>query len=81
MIVRLNRYGHGGTLPDSSRYADFALRCGNFVERSSVHIWVIANEPNVAVERRWRRMVNISARQICAGVSGVPKSHPEPGRT
>lgn len=53
VIVRLNNgYGHGGTLPNSSRYADFALRCGNFVERSSgCHIWVIANEPNIAVER------------------------------
>ncbi|MFO7695793.1 MAG: LysM domain-containing protein [Anaerolineae bacterium] len=53
VIVRLNNgYGHSGTLPHSSNYADFAVRCGNFVERSSgCHIWVIANEPNLAVER------------------------------
>jgi len=53
VIVRLNNgYGHNGTLPHSSRYADFAVRCGNFVERSSgCHIWVIGNEPNLAVER------------------------------
>jgi LysM repeat protein len=53
VIVRLNNgYGHDGTLPNSSRYADFAVRCGNFVERSAgCHIWVIGNEPNLAVER------------------------------
>ncbi|MBC7235281.1 MAG: LysM peptidoglycan-binding domain-containing protein [Chloroflexi bacterium] len=53
VIVRLNHgYGEKGTLPHSERYADFARRCGNFVERSQgCHIWIIANEPNLAVER------------------------------
>lgn len=53
VIGRLNNgYGHCGTLPHSSRYADFAVRCGNFVERSSgCRIWIIGNEPNLAVER------------------------------
>ncbi|NLT74302.1 MAG: LysM peptidoglycan-binding domain-containing protein [Chloroflexi bacterium] len=53
VIVRLNHgYSPNGTLPYSSRYADFAVRCANFVERSSgCHIWVIGNEPNLAVER------------------------------
>ncbi len=53
VIVRLNNgYGHSGTLPPSSQYADFAVRCGNFVERSDgCHIWIIGNEPNLAVER------------------------------
>ena len=53
VIVRLNHgYHQAGTLPRSERYADFAVRCGNFVERSTgCHIWVIANEPNLAVER------------------------------
>ena len=53
VIVRLNNgYGHNGTLPPSSLYNNFAVRCGNFVERSSgCHIWIIGNEPNLAVER------------------------------
>ncbi|NLG26656.1 MAG: LysM peptidoglycan-binding domain-containing protein, partial [Chloroflexi bacterium] len=53
VIVRLNHgYGPAGTLPRSERYRDFGVRCGNFVERSrGCHIWVIANEPNLAVER------------------------------
>jgi len=53
VIVRLNHgYGHEGTLPASGHYAAFAKRCGNFVERSrGCHIWVIANEMNMAWER------------------------------
>ena len=53
VIVRLNHgYNENGTLPRSERYQDFAVRCGNFVERSDgCHIWIIANEPNLAVER------------------------------
>lgn len=53
VIVRLNNgYNPVGTLPHSSRYADFAARCGNFVERSEgCHIWIIGNEPNLAAER------------------------------
>lgn len=53
VIVRLNHgYREKGTLPRSPHYEDFARRCGNFVERSSgCHIWIIANEPNLAVER------------------------------
>ena len=53
IIVRLN-YGYGdkGTIPHSSRYDDFAQRCGNFVEGSrDCHIWIIGNEPNLAAER------------------------------
>ncbi|MEA3406593.1 MAG: LysM domain-containing protein [Chloroflexota bacterium] len=53
VIVRLNHgYGEKGTLPRSSHYRDFAKRCGNFVEQSTgCHIWIIGNEPNLAVER------------------------------
>ncbi len=53
VMVRLNNgYGEKGTLPRSPYYEDFAIRCGNFVERSSgCHIWIIGNEMNVAVER------------------------------
>ena len=53
VVVRLNHgYGEKGTLPPSGRYEDFAKRCGNFVERSDgCHIWVIANEMNLSVER------------------------------
>lgn len=53
VIVRLNHgYCPAGTLPRSDRYEDFAIRCGNFVERSSgCHIWIIGNEMNLAVER------------------------------
>ena len=53
VIVRLNHgYHEAGTLPRSTHYAEFARRCGNFVEGSDgCHIWVIANEPNLAVER------------------------------
>jgi len=53
VIVRLNHgYGAKGTLPRSQYYDDFAVRCGNFVEKSDgCHIWIIANEMNLAVER------------------------------
>lgn len=53
VIVRLNHgYGDKGTIPHSSRYDDFAQRCGNFVEGSKgCHIWIIGNEPNLAWER------------------------------
>ena len=53
VLVRLNSgYGEQGTLPRSSRYAAFAARCANFVERSrGCHIWIIGNEMNLAVER------------------------------
>ena len=53
VIVRLNHgYGDKGTIPRSNRYDDFAQRCGNFVEGSQgCHIWIIGNEPNLALER------------------------------
>jgi LysM repeat protein len=53
IIVRLNNgYGQVGTLPRSDYYADFARRCGNFIECSAgCHIWIIGNEPNLSVER------------------------------
>ena len=53
VIARLNHgYGDRGTIPDSSRYDDFAQRCGNFVAGSKgCHIWIIGNEPNVSWER------------------------------
>lgn len=53
VLVRLNHgYNERGTLPTSDRYGDFARRCGNFVARSEgCHIWIIGNEPNLAVER------------------------------
>jgi hypothetical protein len=53
VIARLNHgYREQGTLPRSEYYHDFAVRCGNFVERSNgCHIWIIGNEPNLAVER------------------------------
>jgi LysM repeat protein len=53
VMVRLNYgYGEKGTLPHSDHYEAFARRCGNFCERSQgCHIWIIANEPNLAVER------------------------------
>lgn len=47
-IVRLNHgYDNAGTIPHSSKYADFAKRCANWVARSQgCKIWVIGNEPN-----------------------------------
>jgi len=53
VIVRLNHgYGDKGTIPQSSRYDDFARRCGNFVEGSKgCHIWIIGNEMNMGNER------------------------------
>ena len=53
VIVRLNHgYGDAGTIPHSSRYDDFAQRCGNFVQASAgAHIWVLGNEMNLANER------------------------------
>lgn len=53
VLVRINHgYNPKGTLPNSKYYAAFAKRVGNMVERSSgCHIWIIGNEPNLAVER------------------------------
>lgn len=48
VIVRLNNgYETDGTLPRSSRYADFARRCGNFARNTrGAHVYVIGNEMN-----------------------------------
>jgi len=53
IIVRLNNgYEPDGTIPTSTRYAQFATRCANFVRNSrGCHIWIIGNEMNFAVER------------------------------
>ena len=53
VIVRLNNgYGSGGTIPHSTKYGDFARRCGNFVAASpGGKIWIIGNEMNLANER------------------------------
>jgi hypothetical protein len=53
VICRLNNGSFPeGTIPHSSRYADFAQRCSNFVAASpGCCIWVIGNEPNFAGER------------------------------
>ncbi len=53
ILVRLNHgYEPKGTIPHSSRYADFARRCANFVRNSrGCHIWIIGNEMNFPVER------------------------------
>ncbi len=53
IIVRLNHgYEPHGTIPHSSRYADFSRRVANFVRASrGCHIWIIGNEMNFAVER------------------------------
>ena len=53
VMARLNHgYNPQGTLPASRNYGNFARRVGNMVERSSgCHIWMIGNEPNLAVER------------------------------
>lgn len=53
VMVRLNHgYGSTGTIPYSAQYDNFARRCGNFVEASpGCHIWIIANEMNLAWER------------------------------
>ena len=52
VIVRLNAgYAGVGTLPYATRYADFAVRCANFVQASrGAHIWVVGNEPNHPIE-------------------------------
>lgn len=52
VIVRLNHgYEPNGTIPLPEYYGDFATRCGNFVQNSTgCHIWIIGNEPNLAVE-------------------------------
>ena len=53
IIARLNHgYEPSGTIPHSSRYADFSRRVANFVHASQgCHIWIIGNEMNFAVER------------------------------
>ena len=53
IIVRLNNgYAPGGTIPPSSRFGDFAIRCANYVRNSAgAHIWIIGNETNHPIER------------------------------
>jgi N-acetyl-anhydromuramyl-L-alanine amidase AmpD/cell division protein FtsB len=53
IMVRLNNgYEPNGTIPHSSRYADFSRRVANFVKASKgCRIWIIGNETNFAVER------------------------------
>jgi len=53
VMVRLNHgYGTAGTIPHSSRYDDFARRCGNHVQASpGCRIWIVGNEMNLAYER------------------------------
>ncbi len=53
VICRINHgYEPSGTLPPSSLYQNFAVRCANYVKASKgCKIWIIGNEPNLAVER------------------------------
>ncbi|MBP8106108.1 MAG: N-acetylmuramoyl-L-alanine amidase, partial [Caldilineaceae bacterium] len=53
VICRINHgYEPNGTLPPSSLYPNFAARCANYVRASKgCKIWIIGNEPNLAVER------------------------------
>ncbi len=53
VICRINHgYEPKGTLPPSSLYQNFAVRCANYVRASKgCKIWIIGNEPNLAVER------------------------------
>lgn len=53
VICRLNwGYHPHGALPHHSLYPDFAARCGAFVGQSrGCRRWIIANEPNLAMER------------------------------
>ncbi len=53
VVVRLNHgYEPDGTIPPSSQYESFAVRCAGYVENSSgAHIWIIGNEMNNSAER------------------------------
>ena len=48
VIVRLNNgYHESGTIPKREKYADFALTCSEYVQRSrGCHVWIIGNEQN-----------------------------------
>ena len=48
VIVRLNHgYEDAGTLPQRSKYADFAYVCGAYARESQgCHVWIIGNEQN-----------------------------------
>lgn len=77
VIVRLNHgYEPLGTIPVSSRYADFARRCANFVRNSrGAHIWIIGNEMNFVVERPAR---NLRAAQSAPKPPAEPSEEPPP---
>ena len=53
VIVRLNNgYASAGTIPNSTQYDRFALRCAQYVGGSKgAHFWIIGNAPNAALER------------------------------
>ncbi|MBK8045861.1 MAG: hypothetical protein IPK16_01205 [Anaerolineales bacterium] len=63
IICRINNgYGAVVTIPDSSQYADFARRVGNFVAASrGCKIWVIGNEMNFSQEWPLKPGVTASA--------------------
>lgn len=53
IVVLANANPPQGSLPNSQDYDLFAQSCANFVKKSrGARIWVIANEPNAARERR-----------------------------
>lgn len=53
VIVRLNNgYLSAGSIPNSTQYDRFALRCAEYVAGSrGAHIWIIGDEPNNALQR------------------------------
>lgn len=84
VIVRLNNgYYPEGTIPSSSAYNNFALRCANFVANSrGCKIWIIGNEPNFAIERPvvFRGLGIQATPQRLLGADRDPFYHGAPGR-
>ncbi len=71
IICRINNgYGSAGTIPHSSRYAEFARRVANFVAASQgCKLWVIGNEMNHSQE--WPALPSSAASAVTPSATPV----------
>ncbi len=79
VVVRLNNgYGDVGTLPEPSKYPQFAKAAATYVERSrGCNMWIVGNEPNHEQERPYGQPIYpvqyaSAYRQVRKAIRSVP---------